>query len=289
MTFSIGRAWADAVALLRERWLDLLLVSLAIHVIAAAAMIPFASQWLELMQPSADPEVQVARMMQVAPRIMGLSMLANLIQLAGWGAMVALLGPERPNLGKALVAGLKATPTMLVAIIFLFVSFYIALIAVLLVVVGLIAGLAATQDNGGSAAGAGLAIFAFLLLYFGGLAGVLYLALRFVTLAPVVVLERQYNPFTVLTRTWASTRGNGWKIVVMFLLLLIPAMFVLVAAIFAFLPPFITMEGGVPRFESFVPIWLTAIPLNIALTVLMVAITVAIHRQLSAEAPAQAE
>lgn len=276
--------------MLRERWMDLLLVSLATHVIAAAALMPFASQWIDLLRPAADPEIQMARMMELMPRMMGLSALANLLQLAGWGAMAALLGPDRPSLGRALLDGLKATPTMLVSIVFLVVGLYVAIIAIVLVAVaiGVLLGLGLTQDA--ASPGAIIAgLIGFLAVYFGAIVGALYVGLRFVTLVPVVVLDRAYNPFTALARAWSSTRGNGWTIVGLFLMLWIPLALALGAIVFAFLPPLASIEEGTLAFDSLAPLWMAMIPVNIALALLMVTLVVAIHRQLTAEEPANTD
>src|SRR5262249_35488526 len=97
------------------------MIAVAVHFVSALAAWPMFSQWMSVFQAgahSAVPQPPLQRMAEFMQRFMGLSLLANLLQLAGYGAMVALLGSQRPALGRALIDGLKATPTMFLAIVF---------------------------------------------------------------------------------------------------------------------------------------------------------------------------
>jgi hypothetical protein len=110
--------------------------------------------------------------------------------------------------------------------------------------------------------------------------------MRFVTLLPVAVIERQYNPFTLIGRAWGLTRGNGWKILGFFLLLWIPLLLAYFAIIVAVVGPLLTVDGRVPSLATLGPVWIATVPLGIAVTMLTCAIIVSIHRQLAETAPA---
>lgn len=294
MRFSMSRTWGEALALVVGRWLDLLLLALAVHVIVALVMLPMMSQWIEMVQVgagSADPAVEFQRVMESMQRLMGMSLLANLLQLVGYGSMVALLSPDRPSIGKALIEALKATPTMLLAIIFLIAGMYIAMIVVVLAalaVIAAIAGTAALAPTTSSTAVIGPAVLVFFALYIGMIVAVLYVMLRFVTLIPVAVIERQRNPFTVLSRSWALTRRDGWRILGFWVLMWIPLMAIYMAIALTFMAGLFTADGRIPPDVNFVALFAALIPLGILLGMFLSAVVVSTHRQLTEEVPAEA-
>jgi hypothetical protein len=285
MAFSMSRGWSDAIGLVRERWAALLAITVAMHAIALLTMLPFLPLWRDLLQVAADPQVQAQRIMEVWPRIMAMSMLGNIAQLVGYGALVALLSPERPAIGPALVRGLKAAPTAFVAFVFLFVGLYVAMLAVVLVVVVVVVALlAATGGMQGGAAGAmaAPAILLLMVLYVGVLIGLLYLGLRFVVLLPIIVLERVHNPFTVLARAWHLTRADSWKILGFWVLMWIAISIVFGTVMLAVAGSLIRLDGPPPTLETLAPLWLAMIPLNIVMMPLLIAMVVATYEQLAA-------
>lgn len=290
MRFSMERTWSESVGLVRERWIELGAVAIGLSVISALAALPFFTMWGGLLQPGIDPEVEIARISELMPRFMGVSLLANLVQLTGYCAMVALLGSARPPFGKALLHGLKAMPTSAISIIFLVVGMYVGIMVVVLVLVAVIAGLGAAQADP-SLAAVGPAVVLFVLIYIGMLVAMLYFMVRFVTLLPVVVLERQYNPFTVLARSWKLTRGNGWALFGFFALLWIAMTVVYSAILFAVAWPVVrTIRDGVmPSVGAFVPAGLAMCAVGVATAMLLSAVVVSIHRQLTEEPPTEAE
>lgn len=49
----------------------------------------------------------------------------------------------------------------------------------------------------------------------------LYLLARFICVAPVAAVEKQRNPIKILARSFAVTRGNGWRILFMMAVVLL--------------------------------------------------------------------
>lgn len=295
MAFSMSRTWSDSIGLIRERWVTLIVIMIAMQAIGLLAFLPFMSDWLVMFQPTADPEVQLQRLMAVMPKMMGVSLLANLVQLAAYGALVALLGSDRPGIGEALVRGLKATPTFVVALVFLVVGLYAAMLAVVLVVVLVImlfAGAASLQGGAAGALMAGPLVLVVLVAYFGVLVAMMYFALRFVTLLPVIVIERVYNPFTVIARCWRLTHRDSWKILGFWLLMWIGIGIVFSTIMLAVASSVFQIGGPPPTIESLIPLWIAMVPLNIVLVPLLTAMVVATYDQLASEetlAEAQAD
>jgi len=50
---------------------------------------------------------------------------------------------------------------------------------------------------------------------------VMYLFVKFALIAPVIAIENQLNPITAMRRSWALTKGNSFRLVGFFLLLII--------------------------------------------------------------------
>lgn len=111
---------------------------------------------------------------------------ARLAETIGSIAILKLaLGPRGTSVGGAIVAGLVLLPSY-------FAAFVLANMAM---------------------------VFGFLLLIVPGI----YLMGRLIPFAPVIVAEERRNPIAALTRALALTRGHGWSIAGLILLVLIAA------------------------------------------------------------------
>lgn len=290
MRMSMERTWSESFGLVRERWIELGAVAVALSVISVLVAIPLFSMWSGMLQPGIDPQVEIARMSELMPQFMGLSVLVFLAQLAGYCAMIAVLRPERPSLGNALLQGLKGTPTAAISFIFLAIGMYVGIMVVVLVLVAGAVGLGAMQPNPPLGV-IGPVVVLGMLAYIGLLVAMLYFMVRFVTLLPVIVLEGQYNPFTVVARSWKLTRNNGWRIFGFFALLWIAIMVVYSTILLAVGWPVLQsiQEGAMPSVGAFIPLGILMCAFVIAMAMLRTAVIVSIHRQLTEETPAEAE
>lgn len=116
-----------------------------------------------------------------------------LLALAQAGSLVAKASPLQDQpFGEALDAGIRSAPTMLLVFVLLMIGYVAGALILSLVGVAL-----ASLGTGGTII---MALIAAPLLVFA--------AMRMSLLLPVAVVERQRNPITVITRSWALTRGR---------------------------------------------------------------------------------
>lgn len=213
--FDSNRAWNEAVELMKANR-DLLLALAGVFVVLPAFAL--AIFWPPP-QPAAgvSPEALLATMseyyQQAAPALIG----ASLIHSAGTLAMLALMiHQSRPTVGEAIKLGFIRMPIVIVAQIIL----GTAVGAMLLVPILL----------GGAAGSAALAVLGVLAAIGLGIWAMVRLAL----IPPAVVAEPIANPMVALRRSWRLTEGNGARLLVFFLLILI-----------AFLIAMLLLEGAV--------------------------------------------
>lgn len=146
-----------------------------------------------------------------------------LIMLASQAAMAILGSPlNRDSFGDALANGFKSALTLLGTTLLLMILYFVFGIAYTLFA----AALTILGDVG--------AIIAALLL----LPAMIYFAMRFAVLVPVIGVEKVFNPLTAIKRTWEVTSGNVLGI---FLVTLV----VIVAALVLLGVPFFVMFGAV--------------------------------------------
>lgn len=131
-------------------------------------------------------------------------LLFSLVQSIGVIATLAALGdPARPTVSESIKRGVTMLPTIIGAQILS----GLAIFAPYLLVV-LLAGIAGSQ-----AIGVLLLIFA--------LPVVLYVMVKLSLSTPAIAIEKQRNPVTALTRSWALTKGNSARLFFFYLLLLV--------------------------------------------------------------------
>lgn len=215
MTFEMNRTWSQAISLVRANF-QLLAIIAGIFMLVPALIFYFAiPDVLSMAALGADPDATAGRMNAMMPRLIGLGALVLLLQWVGYTAMIALMGDERPTVGEAIGRGFKALPTLIgTFLLFMIASFLFMLLFSL--VVGVLAAL------GGGGEGTIMALvgllYVFLLIFF------LYAFARLCVTLPVIVLERQLNPWTALVRSWRLTKPRAWAIVGFFFLLFIAYM-----------------------------------------------------------------
>jgi hypothetical protein len=215
MNFEMNRTWSQAISLVQANF-QLLAIIAGIFMLVPALVFYFAiPDVLSMSAFGADPDATAERMNAMMPRLIGLGALVLLLQWVGYTAMIALMGEDRPTVAEAIGRGFKALPTLIG-------TFLLFLLASLLFMLlfSLVVGVLAAVSGGGE--GAVLAFVAVLYVFF--LVFFLFVFARLSVTLPVIVLDREFNPWTALVRSWRLTKPRAWAIVGFFFLLFIAYM-----------------------------------------------------------------
>lgn len=269
----MGKAWTQATGLIganRDTISAIAGLFFFLPSFAAALFMPEVSTTVPVSGPRAGGDPQVA-MQQAMDQIMALyadnwPVLVG-VSLAGFvGSMslLALLSDRgNPTVGEALGTGVKSIPSYIAA----------------QVLSALAAGLAIGLPLGLLAALAPPAVVAF-----GGLALVvlvIYLAVKFSLIAPVIAIDEVRNPFAAIARSWRLTKGNSLRIFG-FMVLLLAVIVIIGALVQGVLTLVLAAIGGeVARIGT----GLVSALINAIMTVIFLVVLAAIHRQLGGGAP----
>lgn len=217
MEFEMNRTWSEAVRLVKANFQLLALLAGIFLLLPSLVMIVSMPEFAQLItDPAADPEVVNAQLEEVLSGFFVFILLTIAISMVGYGAMVALIGPERPTVGGAIAKAFKAMPT-LIASFLVFVVGYLLLALLLGVVGGLLAAALAFVIGEGGATG----LMSIVLLVV-----ICYVLTRFSLLLPVVIIDRVANPFTAFVRSWRLTAPARWRIFGFFALLFVTYMII---------------------------------------------------------------
>lgn len=176
------------------------------------------------------------------------------------GILTLFTDRSRPTVGQALQLGAKGVLPYVAAQILL-------AMAVAALGGGLIGGLALTKQP----ALAALGMIVVMIVAIGA-----YIRLSLV--GPVVAVDRVYNPWHALRRSWALTRGNGWRLFAFAVLVGLVMLVIMVAAI-SLAGALGALAGGpeVARTISAV----VSSTLTALVTLYVAGLLAAIHRQLA--------
>ncbi len=214
--------------------------------------------------PGTDPEVAMnaafaALQQQYTDNWVYFVILA-VAQFTGTLSLLALLTDRtRPTVGEALMQGLKSTPSYLVSQI----------------LVALFAGIAVGLPLG--------IVGAFLPPAFAVLIGimllgvVLYLVVKFSLIAPVIAIESELNPFKAMLRSWSLTKGNSFRLISFFILLIIAIGVVSLLITMVLGTVFSAFDQSIANIGNGVVSGL----INAAVGALLLAVLAAVHRQLA--------
>jgi len=206
--FDSLRAWREASAA----------VAANREMLIALAGVFFTLPWLAFMllapEPAIQPGMDANAMMsalgdyfgKVGPALLALT----LVEAVGTLAVLTLCTDRsRPTVGEAIRRGLAGVLPYLGAMFLFALTFTLAT-----GVLGLLARLAGGKD---------------LAALVGLIANVVlvYAVVRLIMVAPVIAVERQYQPWRVLARSWQLTRGNVARILLFLVLLVIAAQVVM--------------------------------------------------------------
>ena len=260
MKFSMSEAWRDATAMMtanREVLLVVAAIFFLLPSLVPALVMPDLQQTM-----MADPQNASAMMNEllsewgVALIVGGIVLL--LAQIVGYLGMLALLrDTSRPTVGEALKAGLAG---LLPAI-----GYYIVLVIGFVVVAFVVGLLVAMSPGLGLVVALVCAVLA------------VYVMIKLSLALAVIVIEKVSNPIAAMSRSWALTKGNSFRLFLFFLLLGI--VYIVISAVIGMIVGALVLALGTSI--ALVVNGVISAILGTAFTVVIVAVVAAIHRQLS--------
>ena len=198
---SIGTAWSEAAAFVAGEKRLLAPLVLALMVIPTTVA--------QLIQP-ANPLAAADGL----PAWMAIALVALLIGLVGQMAVIRLaMGADR-SLGATIGLALRRLPATLGAFVLYFLALSLLLIP-LVVVMSLASGAAPGQEPGGVDALIVLMVFA---------------AVPRILLAPALAMREPLGPLGLVKAAWSATRGQYWRLLAFFLLILVASLIFALAA-----------------------------------------------------------
>ncbi len=260
----LGRAWNEATALIAANK-DVVLIVAGVFFflpnVISTLLLPSQEAMvmqMEAMGANPDPEDMMAMIGDYFAQSWWIYLVFGLIQAAGVLGLLALLTDKaRPTVGEALGFGVKALVPYLVAQILL--GMALVLIPVLLIALG-----AAVNEGVG------------VLLGMIGLVVAVYVWIKFSLLSPVIAIEKTMNPVKALGRSWQLTKGNSFRLLAFYILLILAAG-ILSAIASMLLSLFAVLGDEIGLFAMAIGGGLV----SLAFTTIMLAVLASVHRQLS--------
>lgn len=264
MTFDMNRIWAQAVAMVRADWQHLALIGGIFFLLPNLMVVVGLPDLVAQLQiPVSTPEEMIERLTPLVPTLVPLVLASLILTVLGYAAMISLLAPGRPTVGEALGAALRALPT-LIGCLAVAVAGYLAfaivgglVVALLALALGLLIG-----PEIASAVGIGLLLLV-----------LVWVALRFVLVTPVVMLDKVGNPLAAFARSWRLTKTCHRRLCAFLALLVLP--YLVISSLISNLAGL----SGSLFFNA-----LVSGLVGLAFAMLMTAIIVALHGQLTGNA-----
>ncbi|MFT3967200.1 MAG: glycerophosphoryl diester phosphodiesterase membrane domain-containing protein [Sphingobium sp.] len=188
MRLDLGRTWADASALMRAN-IDAVSAIAGMFILLPGIL----SAWILPDRPPPSDKATLADMLNANSDYMAahwpvISGNALLVAFGSLTLLALLIHPARPTVANAMRIGLAALPFYMLA----------SLLQTMVVMGGL-----------------------FLFILPG-----IYLVARFLCIAPVAVVEGRHGPVAIAARSFQLTRGNGWRILLLLVVILFVAVIV---------------------------------------------------------------
>lgn len=264
MQFDMNRAWNEAVAMIRANR-ELLLIVAGIFFFLPSLL----SSFVMPVMPggmSFDPKDITALEAQMSALYANYWWLFLIVlggQLIGYLALLSLLGDSnKPTVGGAIMGGFTALlPALLTYVLFVF---GLSLILVSLLSIGFISNSSVILVVLGGAATAAM----------------IYLAVKFSLSAPVIAIERVYNPVKVLTRSWELTTNNSVRLFVFFMLIVL--VYFVVSMVLGMVT--VTLVALSSSFGELLRAIVSGL-IGASMAVVFVAVLTAVHRQLAGPRP----
>lgn len=207
MNLDLNTVWSRGVKLVGDNLQLLIVIAGIFLLLPTIAVYLLLPDFQMLVEPGADPEIVAERMGELIGPLIGVGGLLALFQFAGYGAMIALIGPERPTVAQALVTGIKIVPSTIVVMVLFAMAYFIGAI-ILIVPFSILGGVA------GVAAVAVIGVIPVIVF-------VVWLMARLSMSMPVLVLGGTLNPFTAMKTSFKLTGPKQWQIMLFWAVLMI--------------------------------------------------------------------
>ena len=262
MKFNMSEAWRDATAMMSGNREVLLIVAglffFLPSLVLGLALGDVQSEVESL--ATGNPESATRIAFSIYGQWWWLLLLIAIVSVVGYLALLALLrDTSRPTVGEAIRIGfvglLPAIGTYIV--LWLGLGFGAAVLAMI------------ARASGSSAIG----------LLIGAIIVVLavYVAIKVSLSGPVIAIDKVYNPFKVLARSWRLTKGNSLRLFLFYLLLVI--VYFVIALVVGMVVGVLTFAAG-QSVGLIVNAFLSG-AISAAAGVVFVAVLAAAHRQLA--------
>lgn len=266
MKLDMGRAWNDALSLLRGNQQVVLIVAAVFFFLPNLALSLLMPETMGEMETRMAGEPDVDAMVQQIAAAYGdiwwQILLVSLVSAIGMLGLLALLTDHnRPTVGEALKAGVIYLLPYIAA------QILTGLLAGLIVLIPVAAGVAA-----GVGVGALLGILA--------LVGVIYIYTKLSLVAPVIVIEETMNPLRALGRSWALTKGNSVRLFLFYVLIFI--VFLVAIMLLGIVGGALGLLAG--EDANIIINGLLGAVINMGMATVYLAVLAAVHRQLSGNA-----
>lgn len=263
MKLDLNRAWTSALNLIQS---NIGVVSVVAGVffflpyLAIVLLMPDMATTMTIAPDPEDPSVAFDQLMALYGEIWWAMLLLLVTQTVGTLALLAMLRADgNPTVGEAIGIGAVGFLTYVAATILIYLGFGL--------VGGLVLGIAIASEI------AALAVIVGALLFIG----LIYVAVKLSLIAPVIAIDKVYNPFAAILRSWRLTKGNSLRLFAFYALLVIALVVVsmviglIVALVFGLMGPEIGAIGS----------GIVNSALNAVYVVLMLGVLAAVHRQLA--------
>ncbi|WP_416228451.1 hypothetical protein [Qipengyuania sp. ASV99] len=194
----MNTVWSRGIELVRDNFQLLIVIAAMFVLLPTLAIYLLIPDFQMLADPTADQEVVAERMGELVGPLLGVGAVAAVFQFAGYGAMVALMGGDRPTVAQALGTGFKIVPSTL-AIMILFAIAYVIGAVIIILPISLLVGVAGAPALGF------IGIIPVLIF-------VVWLMARMSLSMPVLALGGTLNPITAITTSFRLTGPKQWQI-----------------------------------------------------------------------------
>ena len=198
MNFDMNTVWSRGIELVRDNFQLLIVIAGVFLLLPTMAIYLLVPDMQMFADPTADQDLVAARMAEMLGPLLGGGLLAAIFQFAGYGAMVALMGDDRPTVGQALGTGFKIVPSTL-AILILFMIAYVIGAMLIMVPISLLAGVSGVQA---------LALIGII----PAVIFVVWFMARISMSMPVLVLGGTLNPVKAMIQSFKLTKPKQWSI-----------------------------------------------------------------------------
>ncbi len=263
MKLDMGRAWNDAMSLLRGNQQVVLVVAGVFFFLPNLALMLLMPETMGAAETRVAGEPDMDAMLQSIGTLYGevwwQIVLVSLLSAIGMLGLLSLLTDHnRPTVGEALKAGVIYLLPYIGAQILI--GVLVGLIILVPILLGAVAGMGAAGLVGI------LAVVA-----------VVYIYTKFSLTVPVIVMEETMNPVRALARSWSLTKGNSIRLFLFYLLILV--VFFVVSMVLGIVGGALGLVAGAEA--NLIVSGLIGAVANMVGITLYLAVLAAVHRQLS--------